>query len=180
VARINYRASSTHKYPTPIHDVLAGYDWIRDHLLRDEFQRPYLARMGVCGELVGGSLATMLALTECHLGQSRIGAAAVNSPVVDWVFPDELPPVNILELPEPIAPDETACPADEDLSSSLMITEQHNKLSKPERKRKKRASKSPPQTSWQLNSAICCFANPSTTLTGLPHHFTTFARHTRN
>lgn len=108
--------------------------------------------MGICGELVGGSLATMLALTECRLGQSRIGAAAVNSPVVDWVFPDELPPVNPSELPEPMAPDETACPADEDLSSSLMVTEQQYDLPKPERKRKKRATKSPPLTSWQVNS----------------------------
>jgi len=32
----------------------------------------------------------MLALTECKLGSSRIGAAAINNPIVDWVFPDEL------------------------------------------------------------------------------------------
>jgi acetyl esterase/lipase len=118
VARINYRASPDHQYPTPFHDMLFGWDWIRENLLVDEFKRPYLARLGVCGELIGGSLATMLALTECRLGESRIAAAAVNNPIVDWVFPDELPVVDPSELPEPMAPDETAFPADEDIMGS--------------------------------------------------------------
>lgn len=30
----------------------------------------------------------MLALTECRMGESRIAAAAVNNPLVDWVFPE--------------------------------------------------------------------------------------------
>jgi acetyl esterase/lipase len=146
IARINYRASSTHQYPVPFHDVLYGYDWIRDNLLRDEFKRPYIARLGICGELVGGSLATMLALTECRLGESRIGAAAVNSPIADWVFPDELPVVDPAELPEPIAPDETAFPADADIMDSHRNVAE---VAKPVRKPRKRAPKSPPQTAWQ-------------------------------
>ena len=119
VVRINYRASSLNQYPTPCHDVLLGYDWVCEHLLIDEFSRPYLARLGVCGELVGGSLATMLALTECRLGESRIGAAAVNNPIVDWVFPDELAVIQPEDLPEPQYGDETQLPADEDLAGSL-------------------------------------------------------------
>jgi hypothetical protein len=149
VARINYRASSTHPYPTPYHDVLFGYDWICQHLLQDEFKRPLLARMGVCGELVGGSLASMLALTECRLGESRIGAAALNSPIVDWVFPDELPLVDPEELPEPNAPDETAFPANSDMASSLAVALQAESLEQIP-KRKKRTPKPPALTSWQL------------------------------
>ncbi|KAI4669627.1 uncharacterized protein J4E88_009909 [Alternaria novae-zelandiae] len=149
IVRINYRASSAHQYPTPCHDVLLGYDWVREHILIDEFERPYLARMGVCGELVGGSLATMLALTECRVGESRIGAAAINNPIVDWVFPDELPVVQPEDLPEPQYGDETQLPADEDMAGSLAIREAIENL-QPEKKRgRKRLPKTPPPTSWQ-------------------------------
>ncbi|KAF1850292.1 uncharacterized protein K460DRAFT_400364 [Cucurbitaria berberidis CBS 394.84] len=153
IARINYRASSLHPYPTPCHDVLAGYDWIRENLLLDEFKRPYLARLGVCGQLVGASLATMLALTECRLGESRVGAAAVNNPIVDWVFPDHLPFINASELPEPAAPDETAFPADEDLASSWATREKEQKAPKAVRKPRKRTPKPPPLTAWHAQSA---------------------------
>lgn len=145
VARINYRASPAHSYPTPFHDVLYGFDWIRENLLLDEFKRPYLARLGICGELMGGSLATMLALTECRLGETRVGAAAVNNPIVDWVFPDELPVINPADLPEPLAPDETAFPADEDMMGTHHVSVE---TSKP-RKTRKRTPKPPPQTAWQ-------------------------------
>jgi acetyl esterase/lipase len=144
IARINYRASSLHQYPTPYHDLLFGYDWVKENLLLDEFQRPYVARLGVCGELIGGSLATMLALTECRLGDTCIGAAAVNNPLVDWVFPDELPSVDPSELPEPIAPDETAFPAGAD----FMVLN----LPEPARKRQRRAPKKPALTAWQRYS----------------------------
>jgi hypothetical protein len=148
IARINYRASPTDQFPTPVHDVLFGYDWIKENLLLDDFDRPYLARLGVCGELFGGSLATMLALTECRLGESRIGAAAVNNPIVDWVFPDELPVVDAAELPEPLAPDETSFPADAD----IMASPQTVKEAKPVRKARKRTPKTPPLTAWQRYS----------------------------
>ena len=46
-------------------------------------------KIGVCGELVGGSLATMLALTECfhtpaELEPQGINALAVGNPILDW------------------------------------------------------------------------------------------------
>jgi len=47
-------------------------------------------KIGVCGELIGGSLAAMLALTECQVSnKSRIRAAAIGNPTVDWtaLFP---------------------------------------------------------------------------------------------
>ncbi|EON68593.1 hypothetical protein W97_07851 [Coniosporium apollinis CBS 100218] len=92
VVQLNYRLSSQHQYPTPIHDVLTGYDWIVRHLApswvtrHGATKREKVLKIGVCGSLMGGSLATMLALTECRLGGSRIVAAAVAEPIVDWVF----------------------------------------------------------------------------------------------
>ncbi|KAF2123977.1 alpha/beta-hydrolase [Dothidotthia symphoricarpi CBS 119687] len=151
VVRINYRASAEHQYPTPYHDALFGYDWISENLLRDEFKRPHLARLGVCGELVGGSIATMLALTECRNKESRIAAAAVNNPIADWVFHDDLPLVHPSELPEPASPDETSFPADEDPGDPTSPPEKTKPVSKAGQPRKKRAPKLPPPTAWQLH-----------------------------
>ncbi|KAF2825299.1 hypothetical protein CC86DRAFT_41736 [Ophiobolus disseminans] len=140
VVRINYRASPVYPYPTPFHDVLSGYDWILRNLLQDQFQRPYLARLGVCGELMGGSLATMLGLTECRLGESRISAVSLSNPIVDWVFHEDLPLVDPADLPEPVAPEETAFPADEDVMALTVPTPL-----KPVRK----STKKQQITSWQ-------------------------------
>lgn len=90
VVQINYRYSSTTQYPTPIHDVAAGYDWIVSNLLPKRAisragRSERVGRIAVCGELVGGSLATAFALTECRLGEPGIIAAAVNNPIADWV-----------------------------------------------------------------------------------------------
>ncbi|CBX96175.1 hypothetical protein LEMA_P110940.1 [Plenodomus lingam JN3] len=144
IARINYRASVAHPYPTPFHDVVTGYDWIVDNLLRDEFHRPHLGRLGVCGQLVGGSLATMLALTECRVGENRLAAAAVNNPIVDWVFPDELPSVGASELPEPSGADDTAFPADVESAIPQPLTASIRKQNKP-------ATKKPSLTAWQAH-----------------------------
>ena len=167
VARINYRASSSHPYPTPCHDTLAGWDWIRENLLRHDLDSPSPARLAVCGELVGASLATMLALTECRLGQTRIAAAAVNNPITDWVFPDDLPSVTPSELPEPMAPDETSLPADEDLADSLAVHAAEEEQSKPARKPQKRAPKQPSPTAWQAQGTNAVL--PSLTLSGERH-----------
>lgn len=146
IARVNYRASSTHQYPTPIHDTLLAYDWIKENLLRDALTAPVPPTMGVCGELVGASLAVTLGLTECQRGEARIGAASVNNPIADWVFPDDLPNVPVSELLEPIAPEETAFPAEEDPMSMVPVT---SDPLQPVHKVSKRAAKSPPQTAWQ-------------------------------
>lgn len=95
VVSVDYRLTThTHRFPTPIHDVLTAYDWIVANLAplpqHSTQRRPHQARIGVCGELIGGSLATMLALTECRMGTHRIVAAAVNNPIVDWIFPSDL------------------------------------------------------------------------------------------
>lgn len=147
IVRINYRASSQHQFPTPYHDVLYGYDWIQENLLVDASQKPYAARLGICGELMGGSIATMLALTECRVGESRVVAAAVNNPIADWVFPDDLPHVSASELPEPASSEETAFPAEEDMMASFKALKV-GELPKTKAKRK-RKPKAVPLTSWQ-------------------------------
>ena len=50
----------------------------------------HVGKMGVCGEFLGGGLATALSLTECRSGQPGITCAAVNNPVVDWVSLDDV------------------------------------------------------------------------------------------
>ncbi|SLM41065.1 Alpha/beta hydrolase fold-3 [Lasallia pustulata] len=89
--QINYRISSTLPFPTPVHDVLACYDWVLKTLVHGpaSWQNPpRFPRVGICGELVGGSLAAMLALTECHSQKpGRISAAALGNPIADWTFP---------------------------------------------------------------------------------------------
>jgi hypothetical protein len=92
-----------------------------------------------------------LALTECRIGESRIAAVAVNNPIVDWVFPDHLPPVGASDLPEPVSDDETAFPSDEDMNDSLSSTISTKPPKKPT-KRKKKPSKKQPYTSWQAQS----------------------------
>lgn len=87
---IGYRLSPKWRYPVPVHDVLAGFDWILKNLVKNQTQSsrvedvPASPMIGICGELVGGSLATMLALTECHRSKLGICAAALGEPIVDW------------------------------------------------------------------------------------------------
>ncbi len=96
VVRLDYRLSDQYPYPTPIHDVLAGYDWVQKHLARSTeishglHQTVTHKKLGICGELVGGSLASILALTECHVGKPGISGAALGNPIVDWtsMFPN--------------------------------------------------------------------------------------------
>lgn len=84
VVEILYRHGLRHQFPTPVHDTLFAFDWICAHLV--DGSRIASPRIGVAGELVGGSLAAMLALTECHASSRvpRIVAAAVNEPILDW------------------------------------------------------------------------------------------------
>ena len=92
VVCIHYRLSIEQSFPTPVHDVLAGFDWVQKHLARVNEQidraEPSEATantgIGVCGELVSGSLATMLALTECRPAKGGVKAAAVGNAIVDW------------------------------------------------------------------------------------------------
>ncbi|OJJ45436.1 hypothetical protein ASPZODRAFT_17653 [Penicilliopsis zonata CBS 506.65] len=68
---------AVYKYPTPIHDTLAGLDWVAQNL------QP--AQLCVLGTHVGGSLALMLALTEAQ----TVSAVAAIEPVCDWAGLDE-------------------------------------------------------------------------------------------
>jgi hypothetical protein len=68
---------ASYKYPTPVHDTLAGFDWIQTNL------QP--AQIAVFGTHVGGSLALMLALTEAQ----SIQAVAALEPICDWPSLDD-------------------------------------------------------------------------------------------
>ena len=74
---------------------MSGYDWVRKTLARGHtaYQGPIIAtkpsNIGICGELAGGALATMLAVTECSsthedLEPQGISALAVGNPILDW------------------------------------------------------------------------------------------------
>ena len=138
--------------------MLLGFDWVRDNLLRDGFSRPVIGRMGVCGELMGGSLAVMLALTECRAGESRIAAASVNNPIVDWVFPDDLPSASAAELLEPAAPEDTALLAEEDPMSPIDRSEPEPSLVP---KNSKRTGKAPALTAWQQHGDDTSIPTPT-------------------
>lgn len=69
--------ANIYRYPTPVHDTLAGFDWIQNTL------KP--AQLGVFGSHIGGSLALMLALTEAQ----SVYAVAAMEPVCDWPGLDE-------------------------------------------------------------------------------------------
>lgn len=165
IARINYRASSTHQYPTPCHDVLFAFDWIVQNLVMDELGSSSPAPIGVCGQLIGGSLATMLALTECRLGERGIGAAAVNNPIVDWVFPDTLSSLNTSNPPEATGSDETSLLTDEQLGETQSVPTATKAASKRPRKK----AKSMPLTAWQSygNEAVISSTSLSTVRTSL-------------
>jgi len=124
VISIHYRLSADIRYPTAIHDVLAGYDWVQKHLVQHDvdldsaYPSSTTTRIGVCGELIGGSLATMLALTECRSRDATIGAAAVGNPIADWtaLFP----------------PPERSESADAPISEESLVQVREKLFSKPE------------------------------------------------
>ena len=74
---------------------MSGYDWVRKNLARGHTAYEGLmtatkpSNIGICGELAGGALATMLAVTECSstpddLEPQGISALAVGNPILDW------------------------------------------------------------------------------------------------
>ena len=75
---------------------LAGYDWVQKNLAQSynlygdlQSHDGSSTKLGVCGELIGGSLAAMLALTECYqtsllFGRQGSSAALLGNPIVDW------------------------------------------------------------------------------------------------
>jgi acetyl esterase/lipase len=89
IVKINYRCSQQNRFPTPLHDVLAGYDWVLENLLPKRSivragRSETVGKVSVYGEYVGGGLATALALTECRTGQPGVVAAAIANPILDW------------------------------------------------------------------------------------------------
>ncbi|PGH01674.1 hypothetical protein GX51_05120 [Blastomyces parvus] len=85
VVTVNYRLGHVEEngeqkryyYPGPVHDTLAGFDWVFEHL------KP--SRLCVFGKHIGGSLAVMLALTEPR----SVTAIAAHEPMCDWTSLDD-------------------------------------------------------------------------------------------
>ena len=103
----------------------------------------------MCGELLGGSLAAMLALTECHAGKTGIRAAAFGNPITDWTAmhvvhnnkiadspssAQPLPTVSTKRAPRKVAtPDSwTAFSTNSTLPSSSLLRARHNLFAMPE------------------------------------------------
>ena len=109
VAHLHYRFDGKQdRWPAPLHDVLAGYDWILRHLATGDSGHSIV---GVCGELLGGSLAAALALTEGRrrlANEPHIAAAVLGNPVVDWTGMYQVrKPVN-LDMPQDATPKKKA------------------------------------------------------------------------
>ena len=145
VVKINYKATKEDAYPFPIHSVLAGFDWarhnscrVKDHKQIGDGSGSPNRRMGVCGQFLGGSLATMLALTECH-HHAGIVAATVANPIVDWTTLDvalgiEDPVKKKKRVNKPSGSDQFSqtSPRDEDLRDALLSLRK-SCFSKPEK-----------------------------------------------
>ncbi|KAJ9650050.1 hypothetical protein H2198_010628 [Neophaeococcomyces mojaviensis] len=92
---LRYRLSSQsaqqeldHRFPTPIHDVFAAWDYITDHHSPHNhgFSNNRQPKICLYGANIGGALALTLALTN----PAQIHAVAIEEPLVDWPILDEL------------------------------------------------------------------------------------------
>jgi acetyl esterase/lipase len=144
IIRVNYRSGQGAPFPIPVHDVLAGYDWLIRFLAdEDDANHPTMERrIGVCGQLFGGGMATSLALTEFRANQPQIVAAAVNNPIIDWVVPDR----EKLEKELALSGSDNDLEEVGDRESGIAI----------ERTKRRKKPKIPVASSWQLygNSEI--------------------------
>lgn len=95
VVQIDYRLTLSLRFPIPLHDALAGYDWVVENLLpsstsaqQDEIAPPpNQHRIAIIGDLIGGSLALSIGLTECRTSPeypARVVGVATKDAVVDW------------------------------------------------------------------------------------------------
>lgn len=81
-----------HRFPTPIHDVFAAWDYITDDLtlhnceIVDEKEVYYRPKVCIYGSHIGGALALSLALTNPNV----ITAVAVQDVIGDWTGIDEV------------------------------------------------------------------------------------------
>ncbi|KAI1095608.1 hypothetical protein F5B19DRAFT_440247 [Rostrohypoxylon terebratum] len=94
-------------WPTPLHDILKGYDWIKENLGPDETRARW--DIYVYGSYLGASLATSLALTETHfrtIQQIGIRGCVAYNGIYNWTtfLPDHKinqaslhPPENTIE-----------------------------------------------------------------------------------
>jgi hypothetical protein len=78
--------SSTVRFPTPIHEVCKGLDYLTSSLSPFNEWSEEAPRIALAGSHIGGALALMLALTE----PNAVHSVAAIEPMVDWVGLDEI------------------------------------------------------------------------------------------
>lgn len=88
--RLAHRDFSTeidHRFPTPVHDVFAAFDYITEALqVHASSGRVEPSKMTIYGSHIGGGLAITLALTN----PSQIQGVVVENPMVDWPILEEI------------------------------------------------------------------------------------------
>ncbi|KMQ48085.1 Alpha/Beta hydrolase fold [Trichophyton rubrum] len=123
----------TYRYPTPVHDTLAGLDWAKNEFQPDN--------VFVFGRYIGGSLALMLALTESR----GLKGVAAEEPICDWVGLDDYCITDI----EKAAPD-----------TEKPETEQDKELSRKRGRKKKEPLPTPADLVPLLDARRRLFATP--------------------
>ncbi|KAG5294425.1 hypothetical protein I7I48_10931 [Histoplasma ohiense] len=152
VVTVNYRLGQVEEngeqkryyYPGPVHDTLAGFDWIFEHL------KP--KRLCVFGKHIGGSLAVMLALTESR----SVTAVAAHEPICDWTGLDDYCLKSNLVPEETFAADEIHSNGNNH-GEKTTTTVDHNPK---KRGRKKKIPSSPPDLVPLLEARSALFRNP--------------------
>ncbi|KKZ66921.1 hypothetical protein EMCG_07417 [[Emmonsia] crescens] len=152
VVTVNYRLGEVEEdgeqkcyyYPGPVHDTLAGFDWIFEHL------KP--KRLCVFGKHIGGSLAVMLALTEPR----SVTAIAAHEPMCDWTSLDDYCLKTDAVPDEDIGADGAHSNGSNHGEKTTLIEEQIAK----KRRRKKKVPFSPPDLVPLLEARSSLFRNP--------------------
>lgn len=76
-----------HRFPTPIHDTYAAFDYINETVEEQNIaSKNDTARIAIYGSHIGGALALSLALTN----PNQIHGICIENPMVDWPILEEI------------------------------------------------------------------------------------------
>lgn len=136
-----------HRYPTPVHDTLLGFDWVLEHL-----QPTYLS---VFGKHVGGSLGLMLALTEAK----HVRSVAAIEPICDWTGLDDFCTVDPQEVDRVLAKiKENESTVKLDMEKEMVVADSAAKI---KRKSRRARAPAPPDLVPLLEAREQLFDTPS-------------------
>lgn len=87
LARRDISTEIDHRFPTPVHDVFAAFDYIKEaleeHASATQVETPKIA---IYGSHIGGALGLSLALTN----PNSVHAVVLENPLVDWPILEEI------------------------------------------------------------------------------------------